>query len=212
VIACLCRSLLILVAALLPATVLHAALTAPTEAPSEKPAHASLAGQLLVASPAMGDPRFAGTVILMVRHDLTGAMGLVINRPFAARPLAALLEALGEPHPEAKGDVRLFIGGPVQPELAFVLHTPDYRQPDTIDIGGRLALTASRAVLRDIAAGSGPRKSLLAFGYAGWGPNQLEGELAYKAWFTAPADTALVFDEDRDRVWGRAMERRTRDL
>jgi putative transcriptional regulator len=212
VIACLHRSLFALVAALLPATVLYATLTTPGEMPPETPSHSSLAGQLLVASPAMLDPRFAGAVILMVRHDLKGAMGIVINRPFAARPLAALLEALGEPNPDATGDVRLFIGGPVQPELAFVLHSPDYRQPDTLDIGGRLALTTNRAVLRDIATGSGPRKSLLAFGYAGWGPNQLEGELAHKAWFTAPADTALVFDEDRDKVWERAMERRTRDL
>jgi putative transcriptional regulator len=148
----------------------------------------------------------------MVRHDLKGAMGIVINRPFGARPLGALLEALGEPHSDATGEMQLFIGGPVQPEFAFVLHTPDYRQPDTIDIGGRLALTASRAVLRDIATSSGPSKSLLAFGYAGWAPNQLEAELAHGAWVTAPADQALVFDEERDKVWERAMERRTRDL
>jgi putative transcriptional regulator len=176
------------------------------------PSHSSLAGQLLVASPAMGDPRFARTVILMVRHDIKGAMGIIINRPFGTRPLGALLEALGEPHPEATGEVRLFIGGPVQPEFAFILHTPDYRQPDTLDIGGRLALTASQAVLRDIATGSGPSKSLLAFGYAGWAPNQLEAELAHGAWVTAPADLALVFDEDRDKVWELAMARRTRDL
>jgi putative transcriptional regulator len=212
VIACLCRSLFALVAALLPVTVLHAALTTPSQPPPETPSHNSLAGQLLVASPAMGDPRFARTVILMVRHDLKGAMGIIINRPFAARPLAGLLEAFGEPSPEATGEVRLFVGGPVQPELAFMLHTPDYRQPDTLDIGGRLALTTSRAVLRDLATGSGPSKSLLAFGYAGWGPSQLEGELAHKAWFTAPADLALIFDEDRATVWERAMARRTRDL
>jgi putative transcriptional regulator len=108
--------------------------------------------------------------------------------------------------------VRLFVGGPVQPELAFMLHTPDYSQPDTLDIGGRLALTTSRAALRDLATGSGPSKSLLAFGYAGWGPSQLENELAHKAWFTAPADLALIFDEDRATVWERAMARRTRDL
>jgi putative transcriptional regulator len=195
-------------ALLLPAS-LWAATTADT--PS-RPSYASLAGQLLVASPSMGDPRFARTVILMVRHDKTGAMGLVINRPVGERPFAELLRAFGEGAPEASGTVRIFVGGPVQPELGFVLHSGDYRRPETVAIGTSMAMTASRDIFHDMIAGTGPGKSLFALGYSGWGPGQLEGELAQNAWFTAPADVALVFDADREQVWELAMQRRTRDL
>jgi putative transcriptional regulator len=197
-----------LAALAVPATLLGA--TTPDAPP--KPSYASLAGQLLVASPSMRDPRFARTVILMVRHDKTGAMGLVINRPVGERPLAELLKAFGESPPAAGGGVRIFAGGPVQPELGFVLHSADYRRPETVAIGASMAMTASRDIFRDMIAGTGPGKSLFAFGYSGWGPGQLEGELSQNAWFTAPADVALVFDADRDKVWELAMERRTRDL
>ena len=100
-------------AMLLPATLLHAALPTPTEAPEQ----ASLTGQLLIAAPTMGDPRFAHTVILMVRHDRNGALGIVINRPIGERPLAGILEALGEKDTAVAGQVRIFAGGPVQPEI-----------------------------------------------------------------------------------------------
>jgi putative transcriptional regulator len=123
-----------------------------------------------------------------------------------------LLEALGEPRADATGEVRLFVGGPVQPDLAFVLHSSEYRLPDTIDIGGRAGMSTNRNVLRDLGGSGGPSKSLLIFGYSGWGPNQLEGELAAKSWFTAPADPKMIFDEDRDGLWDLAMQRRTRDL
>jgi putative transcriptional regulator len=178
----------------------------------EPPAHPSLAGQLLVASPAMGDRRFAQTVILMVRHDHTGAMGLIINRPVGEQPLARLLEAFGANGEGASGHVRVFVGGPVQTELGFVLHSAEYRRPETVPIDARFAMTASRDIFRDMAGSSGPNKSLFAFGYSGWGPGQLEGELKVGAWFTAPADPALVFDAERDKVWELAVERRTRDL
>lgn len=186
--------------------------TTPDPPLASKQQHSSLAGQLLVAAPSMGDPRFAQTVVLMVRHDANGAFGLVINRPLGERPTADLLQALGEPRGDAKGMLRIFAGGPVQPELGFVIHSLDYRRPETFPIGDRLGMTANRQIFRDIAVGRGPQKSLVAFGYAGWAPQQLEGEMAAGAWFTAPADSAIVFDEDRDRVWERAMERRTRDL
>jgi putative transcriptional regulator len=147
-----------------------------------------------------------------VEHDRKGAFGLVINRPVAERPLASLLDALGEDAAGAVGEVRIFWGGPVQPDRAFVLHDGDYRRPGSIAVDGRIAITASREVFRDLAAGTGPAKRLIALGYAGWGPGQLEGELAAKAWFIAPADPKFVFDEDRDRLWEIAMQRRTREL
>jgi putative transcriptional regulator len=198
----------IIALALLPAT-LWAATT--PDAPT-KPAHTSLAGQLLVASPSMGDRRFARTVILMVRHDKDGALGLVINRPVGERPLAELLKAFGEEAPEASGRVRVFVGGPVQPEVGFVLHSADYRKPETVAIGASMAMTTSRDIVRDMAVGAGPTKVLFVFGYSGWGPGQLEGELAQNAWFTASADVTLVFDADREKVWELAVQRRTRDL
>jgi putative transcriptional regulator len=196
------------VAAAIVALLLTAALPAPTALPQR----ASLAGQLLVAAPSMGDPRFYQTVIMLVRHDRTGAMGIVVNRPLRERPLAALLEALGEKADGATGNVRIFAGGPVQPELGFVLHSAEYRRADTMEINGHVAMTSSREILRDIAGNRGPKQSLVAFGYAGWAPGQLEGELVQGVWFTAPADAKLVFEEERERVWENAVTRRTQDL
>jgi putative transcriptional regulator len=151
-------------------------------------------------------------VVLIVRHDGNGALGIVINRPIGERPLASLLHALGENDAAASGSIRIFLGGPVQPEIGFVIHSADYRRADTIDIDGHVAMTSSREILRDIGHQQGPQKALVAFGYAGWAAGQLEGEMAQRAWFTAPADIKLVFDEDRDKVWDKAMKRRTQDL
>src|SRR5262245_37348138 len=117
--------------------------TAPKSA-AQAPAAGSLVGQLLVASPSMGDPRFAQTVILMVRHDKDGAFGIVVNRPVGERPLAALLESLGEKDVTATGNVRIFAGGPVQPEIGFVVHSSDYHRPTTLDVTARVAMTSSR--------------------------------------------------------------------
>ena len=174
--------------------------------------HASLTGQLLVATPSMGDPRFAETVLVMVRHSRDGAFAIVVNRRVGEQPVARVLEALGEKSDGATGTVQVFQGGPVRPEQGFVLHSTDYRDGTTQAIGADVALSASAEILRAIAANTGPKKSLLAFGYAGWAPGQLESELARNSWFTTPLDPKLVFDEDRDRVWTLAVERRTRDL
>jgi putative transcriptional regulator len=171
-----------------------------------------LTGQLLVASPDMGDPRFERTVILMVRHDREGAFGLVINRPVREEPLASLLELLGEKDANATGQVRIHYGGPVQPELGFIIHTTDYRDAATREIDGRVAMTSSRDIISAIANSKGPNKSIIAFGYAGWASGQLEGEIARRGWVTAPADLALIFDEAREKVWDQAYARRTQDL
>jgi putative transcriptional regulator len=175
-------------------------------------AETSLAGQLLVASPSMGDPRFDRAVILMVRHGQDGALGIVVNKPLGERPLATLLEIFGEKGSNAAGQVRICAGGPVQPELGFVVHTAEYHRAGTLEIDGRLAMTSSREILRDIAADQGPKKSLIAFGYAGWAPGQLEGELERRVWATAPADAMLIFDEPRDKVLEAAYSRRVQDL
>jgi len=174
--------------------------------------HGSLAGQLLVASPTIGDPRFDRTVILMVEHTPQGAFGIAINLPMGERPVAKLLEMFGDNDATVSGDVRIFAGGPVQPTTGFVVHSSDYRGPGTVTIDARLAVTSSREILRDIGSNHGPKQSLVAFGYAGWGPGQLEGELERGAWVTAPADPKLIFDAARDKVWDLAFALHTQDL
>jgi putative transcriptional regulator len=173
---------------------------------------ASLAGQLLVATPEMGDPRFQHTVILMVQHNKDGALGVVINRPARELPFAKLLDALGLDSKGVQGTVRLFAGGPVQPDIGLVVHSTDYNRTGTIDIDGRVAMTSNPEVLRDIGQHKGPRQALVAFGYAGWGPGQLEGELPMDGWFTMPETSSLVFDVDRDKLWDEAMKHRTISL
>src|SRR5215813_14188134 len=202
-------------ARLLPALALLVTLIAvasPTAAQETPEKSASLAGQFLVATPTMGDPRFDHTVILIARHDKDGAFGLIINRPAAERPLSELLEALGEKGASVNGTVRLFAGGPVQPELGFVIHSPDYQGPQTLGVDGRVSVTMSLEILRDIATGKGPQKSLIMFGYAGWGPGQLEGEIERRSWTTAPADSKLIFDEDRSKLWDIVYALRIQDL
>src|SRR5947209_2551248 len=108
------------------------------------PPHSSLAGQLLVAASTISDPRFHHAVILMGRHDRKGGLGIVVNRPLGERPLAALLEALGDKETAAARSVRIFAGGPVQPEAGFVLHSGDYRRVETVDIDAHVAMTSSR--------------------------------------------------------------------
>jgi putative transcriptional regulator len=176
------------------------------------PEHSSLVGQVLIASPKIADPRFQRTVILIVRHSKDGAVGITINRPIGEHSLASLLAMLGENGSSVEGDVQIFAGGPVQPEAVFIIHTTDYARSETIPINGRVAVTSSSQVFHDMARNKGPGRTLIAFGYAGWGPGQLEAELARNDWFTAAADAELIFEERRERVWDSAMARRFRDL
>jgi putative transcriptional regulator len=199
------RWILAAAAMVLPATLLHAAL--PTE-PPDISGPTSFAGQLLIASPELRQPVFDHAVILLAQHNREGALGIVINRPVDKRPIAALLSAFGADAGGVTDSVRIFLGGPVDSTVGFVLHSADYHQPDTLDIDGRVALTNAASVLRDIGLGKGPQKSLVAFGYAGWAPSQLENELAHGVWFTVPEDASLVFDDDRAKVWADALARR----
>ena len=181
-------------------------------APRLPAAAGSLAGQLLIASPDIGDPRFSHTVILLLRQDASGAFGIVLNRPLEERSVAALLDATGDHEAGVEGKLEVFAGGPVQPELGFVVHSPEYHDNATLVVGGTVAMTADRQVLRDIGHHKGPKKALFAFGYAGWGPGQLEGEIARHDWFTALGDPKLIFDDDRGNLWDDAMAHRTQEL
>jgi putative transcriptional regulator len=158
----------------------------------------------------MGDPRFRRTVILMVKHDKTGALGITINRPVGVRALTTLLEALGKQAPPGAGTVSLFAGGPVQPEAGFIVHSTEYERKETARVNEDVSVTSSLDVLADMASGKGPQKAIVAFGYAGWAPGQLEAEVARDDWLLVAADPTLVFDTARERVWDEAMARRER--
>lgn len=175
-------------------------------ASAQEPEH--FVGQLLVATPNMADPRFQESVIYMIGHGDDGALGLVINRPMAEGPLSDLLKALGRQSDEAQGKVTIHYGGPVDTEELFILHTNDYASKATRFVGNGLAVSSDADILRAIAAGKGPRQKLLIFGYAGWGPGQLEGEIESGTWFTIPAESALIFNREPDKTWEKALAKR----
>ena len=167
----------------------------------------ALVGKLLVSSPQITEAVFSHTVILIVQHNDQGALGIVINQPFEEKSIAELLDDLGKKDAGAEGKVEVFAGGPMEPGVGFIVHSIDYHRAETQAIDSHIALTASVEVLRDMGHGKGPKKSLVAFGYAGWGPGQLEVELARYDWLTIPEDPALLFDDDRKKVWDDAMAR-----
>lgn len=167
----------------------------------------NLTGQFLVATPEMGDPRFAETVIFMTEHNEKGAMGLIINRPLAKGPIADLLKGLGVENEEATGEIILHYGGPVEPQKAFVLHSDDYVSDRTTIVGGT-ALTTDVEIVRALGRGKGPRRSIFLLGYAGWARGQLEGEIEAGAWFSIPADQRLIFEGDAEIKWEQALARR----
>ena len=176
--------------------------TMPTDLMDQNP---YLSGQLLVAMPGMLDPRFEKSVIYMCAHSSEGAMGLVINRALESLTFPDLLEQLGIDSIGVGDVINIHFGGPVEVGRGFVLHTPDYLQEASIVVEGDIALTATVDILRAIADGAGPRQTLLALGYAGWGPGQLDTEIKDNGWLHVAADTDLVFDLNLDNKWERAM-------
>jgi putative transcriptional regulator len=176
-----------------------------TRRPSSPNPEGFLTGQLLIAMPAMADPRFSQSVIYVCAHTLEGAMGLVVNRPVVKPTFDDLLKQLKVmPHPPAR-QIRLCAGGPVENARGFVLHTSDWTGEGSLRVNDELALTASLDVLQVIAEGGGPRECVLALGYAGWGAGQLDQEIQANAWLSGPADESLLFDSDHDTKWRRAF-------
>ncbi len=164
-----------------------------------------LSNQLLIALPQLDDPNFARTVTLICRHDEEGAMGITLNRP-SDYHMAEVLSQLGlDDRTGLLGQREVLTGGPVHPERGFVLHADDGRDWDsTYRVSRQIKLTTSRDILAAMAAGSGPAKALLALGCAGWGPGQLEEELAANAWLTVPADDSILFDLPLEQRWNSA--------
>jgi len=173
----------------------------------------TLTGQLLVAMPQMTDPRFARSVVYLCAHsEGEGAMGLVVNKLLESLSMGELFTHLNL-EPIAMGRTRpVHFGGPVEPGRGFVLHTADYREEATLMVGDGFAITATLDILRAIGKGGGPRRSLLALGYAGWAPGQLDAEMQANGWLSVPADSDLVFDHDFGAKWQRALAKLGVDL
>jgi putative transcriptional regulator len=172
-----------------------------------------LDGQLLVAMPSMGDPRFSRSVIYLCAHSSEGAMGIIINQRAPNISFTELLEQLNIVPTEDRISVpsglsamAVHLGGPVETGRGFVLHSADYfKSESTLPIDDSVCLTATIDILRDIAKGSGPNKALLALGYAGWAPGQLEDEIQSNGWLNCPADPELIFDPEVDRKYNKAL-------
>jgi putative transcriptional regulator len=166
-----------------------------------------LQGHLLLAMPTMTDPRFARSVIFMCAHSAAGAMGLVINKVLDNITFADLLQQLGIDAEKTQTSPQVHFGGPVEPGRGFVLHSADYVREGTMLVGGEVGLTATIDVVKALASGQGPRRSLLALGYAGWGAGQLDAEIQANGWLHAPADEEIIFGSNDADKWQIAVNK-----
>lgn len=166
-----------------------------------------LTGNLLIAMPGIQDPRFDKSVIYMCAHSPEGAMGLVVNRALDSLTFPDLLEQLGIESTGLDDRIHVHFGGPVESGRGFVLHSADYMQDASLIVDEDIALTATLEILRAIASGTGPRQSLLALGYAGWGPGQLDLEIKSNGWLHVRPDAELVFGRDLSAKWERAVRK-----
>lgn len=166
-----------------------------------------LTGKLLIAMPDMGDPRFHGSVVFLCAHSGEGAMGLIVNKPMPDVGLGDLLDQLEIARGPATPDLSVCFGGPVELRRGFVLHSAEYHgdREERLEVDDRFAMTATLDVLEDIARGTGPERALLALGYAGWGPGQLEGEIRENGWLTAEATPEIVFAPRMEGKWAAAL-------
>ncbi|MEP4769031.1 MAG: YqgE/AlgH family protein [Roseibium sp.] len=173
----------------------------------------TLDGQFLIAMPSMADSRFEHSVIYVCSHSDQGAMGLVVNQVARHLSLEELLVQLDIVNDESAirlptqvKEMAVHKGGPVEVERGFVLHSDDFALgKSTLNIDNGICLTATLEILRALAQGDGPRQAILALGYAGWEPGQLETEIQSNGWLTAPADPDILFDPDSNSKWHRAL-------
>ena len=165
-----------------------------------------LSGHVLIAMPGMNDPRFEKSVVFMCAHGPDGSLGLMVNKPSADLDFAALIRQMGLDIAAPSRDIRIHMGGPVEHGRGFVLHSRDYAsEGSTLEIDDLFGMTATVDVLSELAHGRGPKQALLALGYAGWGPGQLESEIRRNGWLTCEALPELVFGEDNDGKWAAAL-------
>jgi putative transcriptional regulator len=165
-----------------------------------------LFGKLLIAMPGMADPRFEKSVILMCSHSERGALGLIVNKPIPALPFRELMANMDIEVGEAVGAARVMYGGPVDTDHGYILHAKERADRSaTLGITSEIALTPTIDILKAIAGGRGPERWLLALGYAGWGPGQIEAEIAANGWIHCDADSDIVFDGAVETKWARAF-------
>jgi putative transcriptional regulator len=169
-----------------------------------------LTGRVLIAMPALSDPRFARSVVLICRHGPAGAMGLIVNKPLPEIGFAALLGQLQITPAEHGRMVGVHFGGPVETGRGFVVHSLDWRDEEaTLEVAlagdGALGLSGTVGILRALASGGGPRGVLMALGYAGWAADQLEGEIARSDWLVADAPARLIFETPAANRWSEAL-------
>jgi putative transcriptional regulator len=177
-----------------------------TMSASSTPA-ASLVGRFLVAAPSMPDERFQKSVVFICKHDDDGALGIIVNNKVDDLPLGQVYKQLGIVVPKIANLQPVLFGGPVETSRGLVLHSADYKREETLLVEGGLALTASLEILKDMAGGSGPKQAWLALGHSGWSPGQLDREMQDNAWLVVDGDAQLVFDNDLEAKWQRALDR-----
>lgn len=165
-----------------------------------------LTGQFLISMPGMGDARFERSLIFVCAHSADGAMGLIVNKPAPDLHFGELLGQLSIPASADLPRTPVHLGGPVEHGRGFVLHSGEYHvEGSSLRVNGDFAMTATVEILRDIAKGEGPSRALLALGYSGWGPGQLEGEIQANGWLTAPGAADLVFGTGDSLKWSEAL-------
>lgn len=171
-----------------------------------RPKAQSFRNSFLIATPEMNDPRFLFSVIYLINHDATGAMGLIVNKGKSDFLISDLLEQIGVSGDVRVADTSVLNGGPVDIDRGFVLHSSDYFKPDSsVKVSDTLSLTSTKDVLESLVSDAHPKSALLAVGYAGWGAGQLEQEIADNCWLVTEADDDLVFSQDLDGKWAKAL-------
>lgn len=163
-----------------------------------------LEGQFLVATQLISGSCFQKSVVYVFQHNEEGAMGLIINQPLERVRFASLLESSNVSEAVGEAQIPVYFGGPVERTRGFVIHSPDYYADFSLVRHGDLAITASSAILSDMAQGRGPRNAMLCVGYAGWQAGQLEAEIADNSWLAVPASPSLVFTTEDDLKWATA--------
>tara|TARA_S200000501_G_scaffold152764_1_gene143985 strand:- start:6 stop:620 length:615 start_codon:yes stop_codon:yes gene_type:complete len=168
-----------------------------------------LAGKLIIAMPTMSDPRFKRSVVCICAHNEDGAIGIIINKIIESLSFSKIIKQLKLKKNMTKNDYKdhIYFGGPVETERGFILHSSDYSSENSTSINSEISMTASTEILQALIDGNGPNKSIVALGYAGWGPGQLDTEIQSNAWLSVESDLELVFSAKTAEKWDMALEK-----
>ena len=168
-----------------------------------------LAGKLIIAMPTMSDPRFKRSVVCICAHNEDGAIGIIINKIIESLSFSKIIKQLKLNKNMTKNDYKnhIYFGGPVETERGFILHSADYSSENSTSINSEISMTASTEILQALIDGNGPNKSIVALGYAGWGPGQLDTEIQSNAWLSVESDLELVFSAKTAEKWDMALEK-----